>query len=49
LFFTSEASVDLDGRRIEGKPSMRDIWKPTIGGERSSCVFALAETQVELP
>jgi hypothetical protein len=26
----------------------RDIWKPTIGGERSSCVFALAETLIEL-
>lgn len=49
LFFTDEASVELDGHRIAGKPYPRDIWKPTLGGERSSCVFALAETLIQLP
>jgi hypothetical protein len=49
LFFTDEASVELDGKRIEGKPYSRDIWKPTLGGDRSSCVFALAETLIQLP
>ena len=49
LFFTDAASVELDGRRIEGQPYPRDIWEPTIGGQRSSCVIALAETLVELP
>ena len=49
LFFTDNATVELDGRSIDGKPFRRDIWKPTIGGERSSCVFALAETLIELP
>jgi hypothetical protein len=49
LFFTDEASVELDGKRVEGRPYPRDIWKPSVGGERSSCVFALAETLIELP
>ena len=49
LFFTGEADVELDGRRIEGKPYVRNLWKPSIGGMRSSCVFALAETLVEFP
>jgi hypothetical protein len=49
LFFTDDAEVELNGRRIEGRPYERDIWQPTIGGMRSSCVFALAETLIELP
>jgi len=49
LFFTNEATVELNGKRVEGKPYPRDIWKPSIGGERSSCVFALAEAFMELP
>lgn len=49
LFFTDEATVELDGKRIDGKPYRRDIWKPTIGGERSSCVIALAEPLIGLP
>lgn len=48
LFFTDKATVELDGKRREGKPYPRDIWKPSIGGERSSCVFALAETFLAL-
>ena len=48
LFFTNESSVEVDGRPVEGAPYLRDIWAPTIGGQRSSSVFALAETLLEL-
>ena len=44
LHFTDESSIQLDGRVIEGKPYSRDIWRPTIGGDRSSCVFAISES-----
>ena len=44
LNFTDKVSLKLDGRVIEGKPYSRGTWKKSIGGERSSCVFALAET-----
>jgi len=47
LFFTMESTVEVDGRQIEGKPYLRDIWKPTIGGDRSSSVFALSESLIE--
>jgi hypothetical protein len=47
LFFTDAASVQRDGQSIEGQPYPRDIWKPSIGGERSSCVIALAESLLE--
>ena len=49
LFFVDDAEVEVDGRRIEGSPYPREIWQKTIGGTRSSCVFALAETLIELP
>ena len=49
LFFTDEATISLNRSEIEGAPYMRDIWKPSIGGERSSCVFALAETMIIVP
>jgi hypothetical protein len=48
LFFTDEASVEIDGTGIDGRPYPRDIWKRSIGGDRSSCVFALAETLIDL-
>ena len=48
LFFTYEASLTHNGELIEGAPYSRDIWRPTIGGDRSSCVFALAETTINL-
>ena len=44
LYFTSEASITVDGRAVSGKPYSRDIWRASIGGDRSSSVFALAET-----
>jgi len=40
--------MKLDGRAVEGKPYTRDIWKKSIGGDRSSCVFALAETFIRI-
>jgi hypothetical protein len=49
LFFTYRASVEFDGQLVPGVPYPREIWKASIGGERSSCVFALAETLIELP
>jgi hypothetical protein len=48
LFFTDAASVRLDGRDLPGRPYPRDVWKKSIGGDRSSCVFALAETFMEV-
>jgi hypothetical protein len=44
LFFASEASIQLNGAKISGGPYVRDIWRKSIGGDRSSCVFALSET-----
>lgn len=49
LFFTDEATITLDGELVPGRPYVRDIWRPSIGGERSSCVFALAETMIIVP
>lgn len=47
LFFTDSAYIEVDGRRIKGKPYGRDIWIEVLGGgERSSCVFALGETMI---
>ena len=46
LFFAGGASITLNGRPVPGQPYLRDIWQPSIGGDRSSCVFALAETFV---
>ena len=48
LFFTDHASARLDDRETEGRPFPRDIWRDSIGGDRSSCVFALAETFIEM-
>ena len=49
LSFTEEAQVHLGGRRVEGRPYLRDIWRDSIGGERSSCCFALAESFFDVP
>lgn len=46
LFFTEQASISLDGSAVDGEPYVRDIWRSSIGGDRSSCVFALAETTI---
>ena len=46
LFFTDNASITCNGQPVKGQPYQRDIWRASIGGERSSCVFALAETMI---
>ena len=48
LFFTDETLLTVDGRPIEGKPYARDIWRSSLGGDCSSCVFALAETTIRV-
>jgi len=48
LYFTEEATVTLDGVVISGKTYPRDIWRDSIGGDRSSCVFALSESFFDL-
>ena len=47
LFFTMDSTIELDGSPIEGKPYLRAIWNPSIGGDRSSSVFALSESMIE--
>lgn len=50
LFFCQGARVLLDGRRIEGTAYPRSIWREALaGGDRSSCVFAIAETMIRPP
>ena len=44
LHFAEESSITLDGRAVAGRPYLRDIWRPSIGGDRSSCVFAISES-----
>jgi len=46
LFFTDSATISLNGQPVAGQPYQRDIWRPSIGGDRSSSVFALAETMI---
>ncbi len=48
LYFTCETELTVDGGTVEGAPYTRDIWRASIGGDRSSCVFALAETTINL-
>ena len=48
LFFCDTASIELDGAPVPGRPYPRDIWRKSIGGDRSSCVFALAETSIRI-
>ena len=45
LLFAREAEVHANGVRVDGAPYTVDRWRPVIGGgDRSSCVVALAET-----
>ena len=48
LYFTYETELAVDGGSVDGVPYARDIWRASIGGDRSSCVFALAETTLNL-
>ncbi len=47
LFFCDETSVELDGSPIPGTPYPVETWRSSIGGDRSSSVFALAETMIQ--
>lgn len=45
LLFAREADIHANGVRIPGAPYVDGRWRPVIGGgDRSSCVVALAET-----
>ena len=47
LFFCQDAEVFLNEHPIGGVPYPRNIWREAIGGgDRSSCVFAIAETMI---
>lgn len=48
LFFADGAEIEVDGRKCPGGPYTVDVWKSSLGGRRSSCVFALAETFLRL-
>ena len=48
LYFTYQTELTVDGRTVDGTPYTRDIWRASIGGDRSSSVFALAETTLIL-
>lgn len=42
--FAETASVTLNGVAIPGMSYPVDVWAKTLGGDRSACMFALAET-----
>ncbi len=45
LLFAREADIHANGVRVPGAPYADGRWRPVIGGgDRSSCVVALAET-----
>jgi hypothetical protein len=46
FFFASNATIERNGRRIDGRPYTEVLPSTHIGGERSSCMFALSETMV---
>ncbi|MDE2729690.1 MAG: hypothetical protein OXI19_16810 [Gemmatimonadota bacterium] len=48
LFFARSAQIIFNGHMIPGEPYPVDVWKPSLGGERSSCVFALSETFIQV-
>ena len=49
LFFADASSIALNGLPSEGAPYQVDTWERSLGGgQRSSCVFALAETKIKL-
>ncbi|MDD9949433.1 MAG: hypothetical protein OXU48_07870 [candidate division Zixibacteria bacterium] len=47
LFFARSAQIMFNGHMIPGEPYPVDNWKSSLGGERSSCVFALSETFIQ--
>ena len=49
LLFTDEASIRIGDHEVEGQPYRREVWRKSIGGDRSSCVVALSETFIDVP
>ena len=49
LFFTEKASLSFNKRKLPGAPYSTDLWETKIGGQRSSCVFAIGETFINTP
>ncbi len=47
LFFAHSAQIERNGQPIAGSPYVVDTWKSSLGGERSSCVFALSEIFIQ--
>ena len=47
LFFARSAQIMFNGHLVDGEPYPVDIWKPSLGGVRSSCVFALSEAFIQ--
>ena len=46
LFFSTAATMKVNGKLVIGNPFMREDWYRAIGRSGSSCCFALAETLV---
>ncbi len=46
FIFASGATIEFNGRHVDGRPYTEVIPPTHIGGERSSCMFALSETMV---
>jgi hypothetical protein len=47
--FADVATVTLNGQLVSGAPYEDDAWLKTLGGQWSSCMFALAETMTRVP
>ena len=47
LFFAQTAQILYNDQLITGNAYKVDNWKNSLGGERSSCVFALSETFIQ--
>jgi hypothetical protein len=48
FIFTPSATIERNGHRVDGQPYSEVLPSTHIGGERSSCMFALSETMVTL-
>ena len=48
LFFADSAQIMLNEHSILGEPYPVDNWQSSLGGERSSCVFALSDTFIQV-
>lgn len=48
LFFADRGRISINGREVRGEVFQKDIWKPSIGGMRPSCVIAIGETIIHV-